>query len=401
MTTKVQPQLALQTPASDRAPLAFGWISSVLIAFPMLLLTGLLLLGGPEALKSFTRLRLDATLTVWLGLNGVFLAMLRSGRTNAYRRVLFVLIALSFVLTFIPNLLETRGHVAFTAGDMADCRIPFCHMVIPMVLIPAAFTKTIIFPGSLLTGFASIGSMVVLWLAGSLTLGRGWCSWVCFFGGMDEGCSHLLNRPVIKTVDRRWTYLPLAVLLMIMLVSAATLSPTYCEWLCPFKSVTEFESVTSTRVFIQTVLFASLFIGLVVVLPIVTRKRVQCALFCPMGAFQGWTNQLNIHEIRMNRDACTDCGRCVTQCPTFSLSSESVAAGGALMSCTKCGNCIDACPKNAVSFHVKGTKLFASPRLARVLFLYPAFLFLAAIGGGMMVRALLRIIRLVATGSLI
>jgi len=50
--------------------------------------------------------------------------------------------------------------------------------------------------------------------------------------------------------------------------------------------------VTSTRVFIQTVLFASLFIGLVVVLPILTRKRVQCALFCPMGAFQGWTNQL-------------------------------------------------------------------------------------------------------------
>jgi len=78
-----------------------------------------------------------------------------------------------------------------------------------------------------------------------------------------------------------------------------------------------------------------------------------------------------------------------------------VAAGGALTSCTKCGNCVDACPKNAISFHVKGTKLFGSPRLARVLFLYPVFLFLTAIGGGMMVGALLRIIRLVTTGSLI
>jgi polyferredoxin len=367
----------------------------------MLLLTGLLLLGGPETIQKITSLRLGAITAVWLGLNGVFFAMLRSGRTNRYRLVLFVMIAMSFVLTFIPNLLEARGHVAITTGDLMNCKIPFCHMVIPMTLIPAALTKTIIFPGSLLTGFASIGTMLVLWLAGSLALGRGWCSWVCFFGGLDEGCSHLLNKPVIKTVDRRWTYLPLAILLVIVIISATTLSPTYCEWLCPFKSVTEFASVNSIRVFIQTVLFATLFIALVVVLPALTRKRVQCALFCPMGVFQGWTNNFSIHEVRVNRESCTDCGHCVTQCPTFSITSESVISGGTLTSCSKCGKCVDACPRKAISFHVKGTKAFASPRMARVLFLYPAFLFMSAIGGGMMIGALLRIIKLVTTSHMI
>jgi len=147
MTTKVQPQLALQTPASNRAPLAFGWISSVLIAFPMLLLTGLLLLGGPEALKSFTRLRLDATLTVWLGLNGVFLAMLRSGRTNAYRRVLFVLIAL---VSSSPSSPTFSKHETTSPLPPEIWPIAGFHSAtwsFRMVLIPAAFTKTIIFPG--------------------------------------------------------------------------------------------------------------------------------------------------------------------------------------------------------------------------------------------------------------
>jgi polyferredoxin len=367
----------------------------------MILLTGLLLLGGPQSLQRMSPTHLVATLLVWGGLNGTFIAMLRTGKTDRFRSVLFALVALSFVLTFIPNLLETRGNIALTPEDTAQGKTPFCHMVIPMVLIPAALTKTIIFPGSLLTGFASIGSMLVLWIGASLTLGRGWCSWACFYGGMDEGCSHLLKKPVIKSVSRRWTYLPVAILLAIVLLSAATLSPTYCVWLCPFKSVTEFDAVTDLSTLIQMFIFVSLFIGLVIVLPILTRKRIQCGLFCPMGAFQGWTNKINLHEIRINRDLCVECGHCVSQCPTFSITEESVAEGKSLTSCTKCGKCVDACPKKAISFHIKGTRLFSSPRLARVLFLYPAFLFLTAIGGGMLIQAIMRVIHLATSGSLI
>jgi polyferredoxin len=400
MSTFAQPHFAAPCPATIKVPKSFGWLASLVITLPMLLLTGVLLFGGLEAFRNPDLLRLGSLLTVWLGLNMVFFAMMQTGKTNVFRSTLFVIIAISFVLTFIPNLIETRGNIGLTQTDFIDGKTPFCHMVIPMVLIPAAFTKTIIFPGSLLTGYASIGSMLVLWLAASLTLGRGWCSWVCFFGGMDEGCSHLLKMPVMKTIDPRWTYLPLAILLVIVLASAATLSPTYCEWLCPFKAVTEFESVTNVRTLVQTVLFVSLFVGLVVVLPILTRKRTQCALFCPMGAFQSWTNKLNIHEIRVNREYCSDCGRCVSKCPTLSITKESVARGCALSSCTKCGLCVDECPRKAASFHVKWTCAFISPRLARVLFLYPAFLFMSAIGGSMMVGALVRILRLIATGSM-
>ena len=120
--------------------------------------------------------------------------------------------------------------------------------------------------------------MVVLWLGTSLALGRGWCSWGCFYGGLDEGFSRVLKKPVIKKIDRKWIYLPFAVLLVIVLTSALTLSPTYCEWLCPFKAVTEFAEVTSLTAVVQTVIFVSLFIGLVIVLPILIND------FQPLGS---------------------------------------------------------------------------------------------------------------------
>lgn len=121
---------------------------------------------------------------------------------------------------------------------MISGETPFCHLVIPMIIVPVAVTRTIIFPGSLLEGFANVASMIVLWLGVSLALGRGWCSWGCFYGGLDEGFSRVLKKPVIKKIDRKWIYLPFAVLLVIVLTSALTLSPPYCEWLCPFKAVT-------------------------------------------------------------------------------------------------------------------------------------------------------------------
>ena len=381
--------------------LAFGWWASLAISLPMWLLSALLVFGRPEDLLRMGMAQRLVTLAVWLGINGAFLAMLRTGRTDRIRATLFITMAVGFVLSFIPNLIELRGSMTYSAVDIWDNKTPFCHMVIPMTLIPAALKQTIIFPGSLVDGFAAIGTMHVIWLTASLTRGRGWCSWVCFYGGLDEGCSRLRRKPVIRAIDRRWTYVPVAVLLSVMLLSALTLSPTYCEWLCPFKAVTEFETITSFKVLVQTVIFASLFVGLVIVLPILTKKRTQCALFCPMGAFQGWTNHLNLHRIEIDRDRCVECGLCVKACPTLSLTPESVAEGRALSPCTKCGRCIDACPKQAIRFHVRGTQPGGHPRLARVLFLYPAMLFYSAMGSHMIIGALMRLVKLISTGSMI
>jgi len=268
------------------------------------------------------------------------------------------------------------------------------------MLIPAALTRTIVFPGSMLGGFASVAIMIVLWIAASLTLGRGWCSWICFYGGLDEGASKLCRKPIIKKINKKWTLLSFAVLLAVMLTTAMAMSPTYCEFICPFKTITEYMPVNSLQSLLKTMVFVSLFIVLVILLPILSGKRTQCGMFCPFGAFQSFTNKLNIFDIRVDQEKCMNCGKCVRECPTLSIDEESLKKGRACITCTKCGKCADICPTGAINYHIKGTCL-QKRTSSRLLFLYPAFLFAFIFGGSIIIDGLIKIIQLITTGSLI
>ncbi|MBA4422325.1 MAG: 4Fe-4S ferredoxin [Syntrophus sp. (in: bacteria)] len=371
---------------------------SFLFALPMMLLTLMMMSGGkipadPQRLFVFT--------VTYLFFNLLFFLMIHTGKTDRYRATAFITYAILFIVSFISHMFEARGSMSLSQEKILLCEVPFCHLVIPMTLIPAAFTKTIIFPGTITGGYASIASMFTIWIGASLSLGRGWCSWGCFFGGLDDAFSRILKKPVFRNINPRWTYLPWAVLLAVVLSAAAFLSPTYCTWLCPFKTVTEFEAVTSFKILVQTILFASLFIALVIVLPLLTKRRTQCSLFCPFGAMQGLTNRINAFDVRIDPDRCINCKRCVTACPTLSVTEESVRAGCPLISCMKCGTCMDVCPSGAVAFHVRGTPVAGNRNIKRMLFLYAAFLFLAIFSGGTIQDGLSRIIRLITTGSMI
>ena len=367
-------------------------LRAFLVTLPMILLTSFMFIG-PRGVPS-DRVQLVALTILFVFINGLFFLMVKTGKTDKYRAIFFVVAAICFVITFTSALVAERGSVQLTREDMMNGETPFCHLVIPMAIIPAALTKTIIFPGHLLGGFAPIMGMLVIWLGASLAVGRGWCSWICFFGGLDEGFSRLRRRPIIKKINPKWRYLPHAVLLGGALTSALALSPTYCEWICPFKAVTEFERIQSVKILLQTFMFASLFAGLVVVLPILTKKRIQCGLFCPFASFQSFTNKLNVFDVRIDREKCTDCGQCVNTCPTFSLDEASVERGKTLLSCTKCGHCVDKCPKQAISFHVKGTPVGVADSLPRMLFVYPAYLFGSVMAAGSIIGAVSRVLHL-------
>jgi ferredoxin-type protein NapH len=375
------------------------WPKAILLTIPIALLMVLLVTGGRPAPHEL--IQWIPLIVAYLFAVGIFFLMVYTGRTHRYRSILFVTYAVAFVMNFIPQLLETRGSMALSRSELIQGHTPFCHMVISMTLIPAALSRTIIFPGSMLEGFAAIGTMLVLWLGVTLALGRGWCSWGCFYGGLDEGFSKIGRKPILKQIGRRWTYLPFAILLVVALTSAATLSPTYCEWLCPFKTVTEYVEVTSVRTLVQAGIFISLFAALVVVLPILTKRRTQCGLFCPMGALQSITNKANIFDVRVDPAKCVRCGKCERVCPTFSMSDESIKQGRTRLTCTKCGRCIDECPKGAISYHIKGTPAGVRASAARMIFLYPAFLLLAIMGSVMISGAVERVLLLVTTGSML
>ena len=385
-------------PASKPLPPATGFVKTVLLCLPMLLISALFILKGKQLSQPYQII--PAVLTYGF-VNATFFLMLYTGRTHTYRSRFFILASVLFVISFVANLIEVRGTMELSVANMLDGETPLCPLVIPMLIIPAALTGTIIFPGSFFAAHAGIAAMIVLWLGFSLSIGRGWCSWVCFFGGMDEGCSRLCNKSKISTPDKKWTYLPWAVLLVVVLTSAISLSPTYCAWLCPFKAVTEFPAVNSAATILQAFIFVSLFVALVIVLPIRSGRRTQCGLFCPFGAFQSLFNKLNVFEVRIRKEQCVGCNLCINQCPTFSLDEQSLSAGKTLMTCTKCGKCVDNCPGKAIDFHIKGTPLNVSLPASRILFIYSAFIFAAAVGGGCIYGGLERVFRLLFTGSMI
>jgi Fe-S-cluster-containing hydrogenase component 2 len=93
--------------------------------------------------------------------------------------------------------------------------------------------------------------------------------------------------------------------------------------------------------------------------------------------------------------------KCLQICPTFSVSAESIAEGRTGISCTKCGKCIDACTQRALFYHVKGTSLISSLDKYRLLFLYPAFIVLTAMAGRFVQDAMVKMIKLITTGSMI
>lgn len=137
------------------------------------------------------------------------------------------------------------------------------------------------------------------------------------------------------------------------------------------------------------------------VLPALTRRRIQCSLFCPMGAFQSLTNKINVFDVRVDSTKCIKCKKCIQVCPTFSITEETIDRGKTALTCMKCGKCIDACKQKAIFYHVKGTQLTgANVEIYRRLFLYPAFIFLATMAGGFVQDAIVKMIKLITTGSM-
>lgn len=327
-----------------------------------------------------------AALLTTIFMVALFYQMIRTSSTYRWRRWFFVALGFLFPVSFIYNMVIARGSMGIPVEEMIAGRTPFCFLPIPTILLPAALFKTIIFPGSIIGNYG-IASMIGLWLALTIAVGKGWCSYACFFGGIEEGFSCVSKRPKLRKLDPRWRYGSWAVLLAMVLLSLALFEPAYCTWLCPFKAVTEYVQARSIVGFIQNGIFITIFLGLVVVLPILTRKRTQCAFFCPFGAFQSIFNKTSIFDVKIDRTRCTDCMSCQTQCPTLSLTRESVGKGETLMSCMKCGVCVDTCPKQAAVWHIKGTPVAVKPERARLMFLYAAWAMAIMFGGSIIAES--------------
>jgi ferredoxin-type protein NapH len=370
-----------------------SWSRALLLTLPIVLWTLLMSMRG--LMQPGRALQLASALTAAFMI-AMFFMMMKTASTYQWRRWFFVALGLLFPIGFIHNVMALRGSMGIPIEEMIAGRTPFCYLPIPLLILPAALTKTLVFPGSLLPRGGITGGMAAmagLWLAITLVVGKGWCSYACFFGGIEEGMAALPKKAQWKKLDPRLRLVPWAVLLAMVLLSLALFEPTYCLWLCPFKAVSEYVAARNAVGMVQNGIFVVLFAALVIVLPLLTKKRTQCTFLCPFGAFQSIFNKTSIFDIKIDRTVCSPCVLCQKSCPTMSLNDESIKKGETLMSCMKCGACVDVCPKGAAVWHIKGTQVAVKPERARLMFLYAAWATAAMFGGSIITEGLTTILQ--------
>ena len=373
-----------------------GTGKSLLLTLPIAIWSALMFTGWFRHPNRAEQIGGGITATFMIAL---FFMMMRTSATYRWRRWFFVAMGLLFPVGFIHNVMVMRGTMGIPIEEMIAGRTPFCYLPIPMLILPAALTKTVVFPGSILPGGgmsgAGMAAMAGLWLAMTIVVGKGWCSYVCFFGGIEEGVAAVPSKAKIRKIDPRWRYGPWAVLLVMVLMSLALFEPAYCMWLCPFKAVSEYVAARNTLGLVQNGIFVVAFCALVIVLPWLTKKRTQCSFLCPFGAFQSIFNKTSVFDIKIDRERCVPCVLCQKSCPTLSLNDESIGKGETLMSCMKCGACVDSCPRDAVVWHIRGTEVAVKAERARLMFLYAAWAMAIMFGGSIIAQGLATILHVV------
>ena len=284
----------------------------------------------------------------------------KMGSGVIYRRIFQTVFAVGFCIAFISDLYTERGSMAITSQALSNSELPFCHIAIPQVLLPLLVTKNIIFPARIAGHYAAVASMILIWLVCTLTLGRGWCSWVCFYGGWEEGFSHVAKKQRLTLLpkNKELREFHFGFLFFIVLASLCELACIYCEWFCPFKLVTEFSPINSIPSLIATVMFIGLFLGLVVVLPILTKKRTQCSTLCPFGAFASLTDRFSLFQMKIDTQKCTGCMKCASVCPFSAIDIKTIQdkKGHPEFTCAKCGECVAACPQKAITYSLRFSK---------------------------------------------
>jgi len=303
----------------------------------------------------------------------------RSGAIAKYRSILFILIAFFFFCEF----------KLFRFLSFANAIPPYCHIAQASTLLNFIYSQYLAVTsgdwriwGALTLGF--------LWLLIIFTIGRGICSWVCFYGGLDEAFSKVANKQLIK-LNRPgpWRDFPIAFLIFLLIMSFLQGLPFFCNWFCPFKLTEAFWDSHPVVRAAQSVLFWSALSVFVVILPIITKKRIFCSLICPFGALVSMCGNVSPYKVVINETKCILCGKCQDVCPVFAIEDKNSKEYKISLFCNICGKCIDVCPVGAIDVL---TKQAGSQIDTRSIFIFLSLLVTGVISGSFVPRVFLQLI---------
>lgn len=197
----------------------------------------------------------------------------------------------------------------------------------------------------------------------SFFFGRLWCSHLCPIGGALE----LGNRIIpsrwsipfgsIPPVPVRYGYF--AVYMIAPALGLGSLACNYCNFAAvPRVVAAGFGSPADIAYFLRTA--GMINIALILFLGIFARGgRAYCNFLCPVGAIDGLVNRVTGRfgkRVRIDLHNCSDCGKCVSICPTSAISREAAGHRIDQLSCLPCGKCLEACGDRAIEYGRPGCR---------------------------------------------
>lgn len=280
----------------------------------------------------------------------------------------------------IPSSVSTAGFVSILCPYL----FPFSAISEITVSLPPYLSFFAIFPPTIVT----FGIVAVAYVVTGLVLGKGFCGWLCPFGGLGEVFRYVSSSRSAYSKLKSWVYrfgqargvdlssaksnsamrdVKYAVLLVTLLL-ALTFG---VQWFCVFcwaGILAWFGS--SLSILIAAIIAGFFFVGL----PLMSGRK-WCHSICPVGAGLSLLDRVSPFRIVVNNEKCTDCDACLTICPTFAFvkTSSSIAVSD---TCDKCLTCVAKCPYAAMELRIRGLKVEPRKFLIPAVTLSASFWFL-------------------------
>lgn len=203
---------------------------------------------------------------------------------------------------------------------------------------------------------------LIPFLVTALILGRGFCGWICFFGGTVQGCMSgekvrwKMSRFMKKSISGEQNVdglreevkdIKYGLAVGILLLALAFAVPFICIVCWVFL-------VQFFWLGIAFLLISALF---VVILPFMNKKRWFCMVICPVGAIINFIEGITLFRVKLDREKCIKCHKCIQVCETNAMTRQSIEdSGKPNIDCIKCHRCIEVCPVDCIDLYVRGTE---------------------------------------------
>lgn len=286
------------------------------------------------------------------------MAKKRMGRWTAARRVVQIAVAILF---FVPLFAVGWGAagLGFSSpeeplatpdgfawwGSLSSSHLFGLDLLDPFAALQVAVAAKSV-------AFAGLAWTLPVLVVYGIIRGRAFCGWACPVNLLCEFVDWLRVKLGVavreRSVPRRAK----------VGIAAAVLA------LSAVCSVPVFELVNPISAVNKAVLFGS-FAGVFTLAAIVLAelfwaRRVWCRALCPLGGMYETLGCVGLASVKINHDACVNCGACQRAClcdpkildDALAGEADRVAAGD----CMLCGKCVDACPHSALEIG------FALPR---------------------------------------